>query len=129
MMLESTDDTPTSPIRLGPLEQQIMTILWSDGPLTVREIIDRCPSDPAYTTIATVLTNLERKHLVRRERHGRSVLHTALISRAEHAASLMQTALANAGDRRASILRFVDSIEDEDVRMLRDYLNSRDDGA
>lgn len=119
-------ETSSPPVRLGTLEQQVMDLLWDREPLTVRGIIDLCPTHPAYTTISTVLTNLERKCLVGRERQGRSVLHNALVSRAEHTASLMQTALANAGDRTESILRFVDGIDEQDVRTLRDYLNSRD---
>ena len=121
-----TSEENASPIRLGALEQQVMDLLWDEGALTVRQIIEASGSDPAYTTIATVLTNLERKHLVQRERQGRSVLHTPSISRAEHAASLMQKALVNGGDRAASILHFVEGIGAEDVELLRSYLNSKD---
>lgn len=116
----------SSPIRLGALEQQVMDLLWDEGPLTVRQIIEASEHDPAYTTIATVLTNLERKELVERERQGRSVVHTPSISRAEHAATLMQKALVNGGDRAASILHFVEGIGAEDVELLRNYLNSTD---
>ncbi|MDN6605023.1 BlaI/MecI/CopY family transcriptional regulator [Brevibacterium sp.] len=117
----------SSPIRLGALEQQVMDLLWNDGPLTVRQIIEASDTDPAYTTIATVLTNLERKHLVQRERQGRSVFHTPRISREEHAATLMQKALVNGGDRAASILHFVEGIGAEDVELLRSYLDSKDE--
>lgn len=116
-----------SPIRLGPLEQHVMDLLWNVGPLTVRQIIERSDTAPAYTTIATVLTNLERKSLVRRERQGRSVLHIPSISREEHAATLMQKALVNGGDRAASILHFVEGIGADDVELLRGYLDSKDE--
>ena len=56
-----------SPIRLGALEKQVMGLLWDHEPLTVRQIIELSEAEPAYTTIATVLTNLERKGLVSRE--------------------------------------------------------------
>ncbi|WP_240372632.1 BlaI/MecI/CopY family transcriptional regulator [Brevibacterium zhoupengii] len=127
-MTSGPDSTEkSSPIRLGALEQQVMDLLWNEGPLTVRQIIEALGNDPAYTTIATVLTNLERKQLVERERHGRSVLHTPTISREEHAATLMQKALVNGGDRAASILHFVEGIGAEDVELLRSYLNSKDE--
>ena len=112
--------------RLGALESQVMDLLWDEGPLTVRQIIEASDNVPAYTTIATVLTNLERKHLVQRDRQGRSVFHTPSISREEHAATLMQKALVNGGDRAASILHFVEGIGAEDVELLRSYLNSKD---
>lgn len=127
-MTSGPDSTEkSSPIRLGALEQQVMDLLWNEGPLTVRQIIEALGNDPAYTTIATVLTNLERKQLVERERHGRSVLHAPTISREEHAATLMQKALVNGGDRAASILHFVEGIGAEDVELLRSYLNSKDE--
>lgn len=116
----------SSPIRLGALEQHVMDLLWDAGSLTVRQIIESSDSEPAYTTISTVLNNLERKNLVRRARQGRSVFHTPSVSREEYAASLMQKALVNGGDRAASILHFVEGIGADDVRLLRDYLNSKD---
>ena len=127
MTSESAATENSSPIRLGALEQQVMDLLWDEGPLTVRQIIEASDNVPAYTTIATVLTNLERKHLVRRDRQGRSVFHTPSISREEHAATLMQKALVNGGDRAASILHFVEGIGAEDVELLRSYLNSKDE--
>ncbi|MGO3310686.1 MAG: BlaI/MecI/CopY family transcriptional regulator, partial [Brevibacterium aurantiacum] len=58
-MTSVSDSTEkSSPIRLGALEQQVMDLLWDEGPLTVRQIIEASDNVPAYTTIATVLTNL-----------------------------------------------------------------------
>src|SRR5699024_12381202 len=50
---------------LGPLEQKVMHLLWDHGPLTIREVIDRLPEEPAYTTMATALRHLARTDLVR----------------------------------------------------------------
>lgn len=115
----------SSPIRLGALEKQVMDLLWDHEPLTVRQIIELSESEPAYTTIATVLTNLERKGLVSRERRGRSVLHAPVASREQHTARTMQAALVDGGDRAASILHFVEGIDAADIRLLRAYLDSK----
>lgn len=117
------------PPRLGALEAQVMDALWDHGPSTIRGVIAHLPSDPAYTTIATVLTNLDRKHLVasRKERH--STLYEACASREEHVASVMNHALDASKDRAASILRFMDNIPESDLALLRDYLQRRDDGS
>ena len=115
----------SSPIRLGALEKQVMGLLWDHGPLTVRQIIELTGTEPAYTTIATVLTNLERKGLVDRERHGRSVLHVPVVSHEQHTARMMQAALVDGGDRAASILHFVEGIDAADIRLLRDYLDAK----
>jgi len=50
------------PLRLGALERQVMNVLWDLGASTIRSVIESLSSDPAYTTIATVLGNLVRKN-------------------------------------------------------------------
>src|SRR5699024_9638194 len=99
-------------LRLGPLEAQVMEVLWDHGPVTIREVITRLASEPAYTTIATVLTNLDRKHLVMTTRERRSTRYAARVSRSEHTATLMEQVLASSRDRTASILQLVDSMPD-----------------
>lgn len=109
-------------LRLGTLEAQVMDVLWNHGPVTVRQVIDQLPSDPAYTTIATVLTNLDRKHLVTISRTGRSTRYAARLDRQEYAAQQIEQVLAASGDRTASILQFVASMPAADLELLRSYL-------
>jgi len=110
------------PVRLGALEGRVMDLLWDVGPLTIRDIITRMGGKPAYTTISTVLRNLERKGLVRSERDGRFVVHSPRVSREQHAATVMDHALAASKDRAASILHFVQTMTDDDRALLRQYL-------
>lgn len=119
----------TDLLRLGALEAQVMEVLWDHGPVTIREVITHLPSDPAYTTIATVLANLDKKHLVTISRVRRSTSYSARVSRHEHAAALMEQVLASSRDRTASILQFVDSMPEDDLALLRDYLDRRGEGA
>lgn len=115
-------EQPCGPLRLGALEQQVMDALWDGGPFTVREVITRLGANHAYTTIATVLGNLERKQLVIPERVDRSVKYAARCTRERHAARLMEEALATSHDRGTAILHFVDAITPGDLDLLRDYL-------
>ncbi len=126
----STRTTPAAeePPRLGALEAQVMDVLWDHGPSTIRGIIDRLPSDPAYTTIATVLTNLDRKNLVTSRKQRHSTRYEARIGREAHVASMMSHALGTSRDRGASILHFVESIPESDLDLLREYLRRRDEG-
>lgn len=112
--------------RLGALESQVMDLLWDHGPSTIRGLIDRLPGQPAYTTIATVLANLQRKAMVHTSKDGRSTVHEARTSREEHVASLMTHALGSSRDRAASILHFAERIPDSELDLLRDYLSRRD---
>lgn len=119
----SEDPKPEAGVpRLGALEQQVMDVLWEHGAATVREVIDRLPHEPAYTTISTVLRNLERKDMVVPFRDGNAARYRPRRSRDEHAAMLMEHALAGSGDRRASILHFVEGMEPDDLALLRDHL-------
>ena len=75
-----------------------------------------------------MLTNLDRKHLVNITRQNRSTRYSAKLSRHEHAAGLMEQVLDASRDRAASILQFVDSMPENDLDLLRDYLRRRDRG-
>lgn len=116
-----------SPVRLGTLEQRVMDSLWDNGPSSVREIIEHLGGTAAYTTIATVFTNLERKEMVASTRDGRLVRYSASHTREEHAAQLMEQALSTSHDRAASILHFVNAIDSREAQMLRDYLDNKSD--
>lgn len=116
----------SEPARLGALEAQVMEILWQGGGFTVRDLIDRLPSDPAYTTIATVLGNLRKKELVCTRKDGHTTLYGACVTREAHAASIMEHALESSGNREASILHFVDGMPEEDLALLRRHLLGED---
>lgn len=122
-------DQQSEPVRLGALEQQVMNVLWDYGGSTIRQVITRLGADLAYTTIATVLSNLERKELVTPERHGRSVHFAPRHTREMHAAQLMKQALSTSNDRAASILHFIDAADPRDLELLRDYLDKSGDNG
>lgn len=110
------------PARLGALEAQVMNLLWSGASFTVRAIIEQLPSDPAYTTIATVLSNLRKKQLVCTKKEGYATLYAACVSREERAAQIMEQALNESGDRAASMLQFLEGMPEDDLHLLRQYL-------
>jgi len=114
------------PTRLGTLEAGVMDVLWDHGEHTIRGIINQLPGDPAYTTIATVLANLDRKGLVAARKVGHSTFYAAEVGRDEHVAAQMRHALGSSRDRAASILRFVDTMPDDDLELLRTYLRRRE---
>lgn len=51
-------------ITLGDRELDIMTVLWNTGSGTVAEVRDRLKAPLAYTTVLTILRNLEAKGVV-----------------------------------------------------------------
>lgn len=57
---------------LGERELDVMTLLWQIGSGTVTEVQKALDATLAYTTVLTILRNLEAKGFVRREDEGRA---------------------------------------------------------
>ena len=72
-------------LSLGPLEAEILEIIWDLGNVTVKQIHDRILADPdrelAYTSVTTVLRRLQNKGWLACESSERAFLWQALISR------------------------------------------------
>lgn len=105
-----------------------MEILWAAQdpatPLTARDVQDALADrDLATTTVLTVLSRLERKGLVSRERDGRAHRYRSVASREDHVADLMRDALDGAPDRGAVLARFLGSIPAAERARLRDLLS------
>lgn len=71
------------PVHPSNLELQALTVLWHEGPSPVSAIHQAMPDQRkrAYTTILSVMQNLERKKLVKRSRSGRAHVYAAAITR------------------------------------------------
>ena len=61
-----------SDAQLGDRELEVMTWLWANGSGTVGEVKDGLEDPLAYTTVLTILRNLEGKGFLRREDEGRA---------------------------------------------------------
>ena len=57
---------------LGDRELDIMGVLWDLGSGTVTEVRRELPADLAYTTVLTILRNLEAKELVSHTAEGKA---------------------------------------------------------
>lgn len=111
--------------RLGDLERDVMERLWAAAePMTVRAIhaLLAADRDLAYTTVMTVLDRLAKKGVVQRVRDGRAYLYEPVASQEQLVADLMHEALAGAGDRSDALVRFVDSVSQDEAAALRDAL-------
>jgi len=57
---------------LGERELDVMAVLWEIGSGTVGEVQERLSAPLAYTTVLTVLRNLESKRFLTRKEEGRA---------------------------------------------------------
>lgn len=62
-------------------EASLMEVLWDRGPSTVAEVRSELPDELAYTTVLTILRNLESKGYVTHEEEGRAHRYTAVVER------------------------------------------------
>jgi predicted transcriptional regulator len=74
-------------LSLGPLETEILRIVWELDSATVKDIHDKILSDPdrelAYTSVTTVLNRLTQKGWLRCDKQERSFIWYPLVSAAE----------------------------------------------
>lgn len=72
-------------LSLGPLETEILHIVWELGCATVKDVHDRILADPdrelAYTSVTTVLRRLTQKGWLTCEKDERAFTWKPLISR------------------------------------------------
>ena len=94
----------------GDRELDVMAVLWDTGSATVAEVRDRLPADLAYTTVLTILRNLEAKGFVRHEGEGKAHRYFPLVAR-------------KAADRSA-VARLIEKMFGGDPAMLVSHLVS-----
>ncbi|MGW4959097.1 BlaI/MecI/CopY family transcriptional regulator [Nonomuraea sp. NPDC004186] len=117
-------------MQLGNLERSVMEALWEhpDG-MFAHVLAAGLPSQPATTTVLTVLMRLSNKGMVSRERIGRAHLYKATADKDAFVAEAMRAALDEAGDVAAAVQRFVGTVTPEVARALREALGERDGSA
>jgi len=81
---------------LTKAEEQIMQILWNLKEGVVKDVVDGFEEPkPAYTTVATVLTVLEKKGFVERKKVGNVNLFFPEISKKEYTGFQFKTLLSD----------------------------------
>lgn len=72
-------------LSLGPLEAEILEIVWNLKTVTVKDVLDCILADPdrelAYTSVTTVLRRLTKKGWLKCNKKGRAFSWQALITR------------------------------------------------
>lgn len=117
---------------LGPLEAEIMEVVWDSGDVTVRDVHQTLEdSRPlAYTTVMTTLGRLADKGLVERIEAQPAHHYRAAVTREQYARSTVKSVvdwLVNHFPDPA-VAYFIDRVEKEDDRVierLRDAIDQR----
>ena len=117
-------------LSLGPLETEILNLVWNLGSATVKEIHQQILADPdrelTYASVTTVLNRLTQKGWLFCQKHQRAFSWQALISREEakaiHSYEQLQSFLAISNPD--IVASFADSLDTASLEQL-DAIASR----
>ena len=90
------------------VELQVLSILWERGPSTVHDVREAMPDGKAraYTTVLTVMQNMEKKALITHSQQGQANIYRPLVKRQQVLKPLMKSMLANVfGGNRSALMR------------------------
>ena len=100
---------------LGELQLAIMRVLWSEGEATVARVTEALPENRtrALTTIATMLTKMEKKGVVSHRNEGRQFIYRPLISEEQVKRSMVADLAQRLfeGDLSAMVSHLIDEQE------------------
>ena len=117
---------------LGPLEAEIMDVVWDDGEVTVRDVHKRLSKGRsiAYTTVMTTLGRLTDKGLLRRIEDQPAHRYTAIVTREQYARSTVKSVvdwlMGHFPD--PAVAYFIDRVENDDedvIARLRQVIDER----
>jgi predicted transcriptional regulator len=110
-------------------ELDVMAVLWELKSGTVTEVRERLPAELAYTTVLTILRNLEGKGFVRHEEEGKAHRYFPLVARrtAERSAVARLVDRLFQGSPELLLTRLVDDhdLSPEQLKRMRQRLRER----
>ncbi|MEI6668846.1 MAG: BlaI/MecI/CopY family transcriptional regulator [Acidobacteriota bacterium] len=81
-------------VGLGPLERQVLDMVWRGGSVTVRDVHAAIGGGIAYTTVMTTLDRLFRKGLLDRAKPARAFVYSARATEKEFEESIANDLLS-----------------------------------
>lgn len=123
ILISATNPRPSRQLALGPLEMEIMEVVWATGRCSVRDVVERLHSRLAYTTVMTTLDRLFKKGLLVREKSERAFVYAPRLSSEEwerrRAGALVAGFLAGPQPARDLLLSsLVDAVGQHDAVLL-----------
>ncbi|MCC8188489.1 MAG: BlaI/MecI/CopY family transcriptional regulator [Bacteroides sp.] len=89
-------------------EEEVMIYIWDLGECVIKDIVNKFPAPaPPYTTVASIVKNLERKGYVVPRRMGNTYLYRPAIRESEYKRSFMSQVVRNYfGDSYKELVSF-----------------------
>ncbi|MGE4072077.1 MAG: BlaI/MecI/CopY family transcriptional regulator [Lysobacterales bacterium] len=119
---------------LSELQLELMRVLWRRGQASTAEVAEVLAQSRglAHTTIATLLSRLEKRGVVASHKDGRQLVYRPLVAEQAVRRSMVSGLLGSlfGGDARALVTHLVreDEIAPGDLEQLRQLLSNKDSG-
>lgn len=80
---------------LGPLEAEIMQVVWQMGQATVSDVhrVLQSRRDIAYTTVMTTMSRLQTKNILKRTRVGLSYVYSPAMPQEEFVSAVVKSVM------------------------------------
>jgi BlaI family transcriptional regulator, penicillinase repressor len=112
-----------------PAELEVLQLLWDQGPLTVREVMESLNRRRrrAYTSVMSLLGVMADKRLLRRRLQGRAYVYEARVAREKTVGQMLRDLLgrAFAGSTPSLVARLLDesSPSAEELAEIRNVID------
>ena len=121
---------------LGTAELEVLKALWTEGPSTVREVMNHLHARDrkvAYTTVLTFLTRLESKGFVKSDRSEVAYRYAPTVSRERVSRSRLRSLLEELYDGAAAplVLQLVrdERFSPEEIAQLQAHIDALENRA
>ncbi len=117
-------------VGLTSLQLSILQVLWERAEATTQEVRERLAEGRpvALSTVATLLSRLERKRVLAHRRDGRQYVYRATVSRSEVRSSRVRELTESLfdGDLAALLSHLVRTgdVDPDELRRMRDLLDA-----
>lgn len=114
---------------ITPNEEQVMHLLWQLEKALIRDILNLLPDPkPPYTTLASVIKQLENKGYVDHKSYGKTNEYYPLISKSQYQRKSLNSLVKNYFDGSAqNMLSFMvkeNKISDQDIQELQKLIEN-----
>jgi len=131
-MDEINDGDAKGDVSLSELQLALMRVLWTRGRASTAEVAEAMREQQrplAHTTVATLLSRLEKRGLLASERDGRALVYSAAVSEPEVQRSMVSGLLSTlfGGRPEALLSHLVEEGElgDDDLARMRAMLKRK----
>jgi BlaI family transcriptional regulator, penicillinase repressor len=119
---------------LNQHEEEIMSLLWKNGELLIRDILDQLPDPkPPYTTLASTVRNIERKGYLSHRMYGTVNIYKPIVSQEDYSKRSINRLVSTFFDGSVgNFLSFMvkeKNISEKEINELQDLIDKMDSPA